>query len=104
MLHHKMRKTLSCENDRSQSREKRKQPVSLSGKSETRFSSRTHPCRSAEDCVRLKPRHEISTQRQQVEPQMGNHDSDSLTKHLNSFLPVMYISMMTETVRRMFMD
>ncbi len=39
-----------------------------------------------------------STQRQQVEPQMGNHNSNSLTKHLNSFLPVMYITMMTETM------
>lgn len=30
-----------------------------------------------------------SRQRQQAEPQTGNHDSNSLTKHLNSFPPVM---------------
>lgn len=55
------------------------------------------PCWSAEDCIRLKPQHD-STQRQQVEPQMGNHNSNSPAKLLNSFLPVMYIILMTETM------
>lgn len=85
MLHHTMRRERErarCPATTIEAREEKKKHR------RRRRRARWRPLAARLRTARLKPRHDESTQRWQVEPQMGNHNSDSLTKHLNSFLPV----------------
>lgn len=93
MLRHTMRKTLSCSNNWSQ----RRREETASVVAMARSINVTFPQAGRAPCSSEATTWE-RTQRQQATPHRWEIIIQTLTKHLNSFLPAMRITLMTETM------